>query len=206
MFSSKRKMMSWAVPLPRGGYRVYCKGASEIVIARCDAMLSASGEAAPLSDAKRQQLMETVVRPFAGEAYRTIALAYRDLPGVKSASSKELEATHSTMTNADGSAAYVAETGLTLLALTGIADPLRPEVPGAIERCNRAGADALRLRRRSVPTPRPREVQDVSPRHRREDGHGRQPRHRRRDRKELRHLAAAGPRVGRVRERPATRP
>jgi len=141
MFSSKRKMMSWAVPLPRGGYRVYCKGASEIVIARCDAMLSASGEAAPLSDAKRQQLMETVVRPFAGEAYRTIALAYRDLPGVKSASSKELEATHSTMTNADGSAAYVAETGLTLLALTGIADPLRPEVPGAIERCNRAGID-----------------------------------------------------------------
>ena len=32
MFSSARKMMSWAVPTATG-YRIYCKGASEINLA-----------------------------------------------------------------------------------------------------------------------------------------------------------------------------
>jgi Ca2+ transporting ATPase len=30
MFSSARKMMSWAVKRPGGGYRLYSKGASEV--------------------------------------------------------------------------------------------------------------------------------------------------------------------------------
>ena len=34
MFSSARKLMSWAVPY-RKGYRVYVKGAAEIVLSRC---------------------------------------------------------------------------------------------------------------------------------------------------------------------------
>merc|ERR1719215_836349 len=34
VFSSARKMMSWAVPREDGGFRIYAKGASEIILAR----------------------------------------------------------------------------------------------------------------------------------------------------------------------------
>merc|ERR1712194_181271 len=34
VFTSARKMMSWAVPKPGGGFRVFSKGASEIILAR----------------------------------------------------------------------------------------------------------------------------------------------------------------------------
>ena len=33
MFSSARKLMSWAIPTGQGTYRVYVKGAAEIVLA-----------------------------------------------------------------------------------------------------------------------------------------------------------------------------
>jgi Ca2+ transporting ATPase len=67
---------------------------------------------------------------------RTLALAYRDLPdGV------DFEAKSDSVLNADGSTANEVETKLTFVALVGIEDPLRPEVPGAIEKCYEAGID-----------------------------------------------------------------
>ena len=63
MFSSARKMMSWAVPLKGGGYRLFSKGASEIVISRCDLYLTDDKakkkeaiSVAPLGDDKRAEI------------------------------------------------------------------------------------------------------------------------------------------------------
>ncbi|KAH8096368.1 calcium-transporting ATPase [Aureococcus anophagefferens] len=76
-----------------------------------------------------------VVKDFASDAMRTIALAYKDMPKPES-----WEATSAATKNADGTDAFAAETGLTLLAVVGIEDPLRDEPP-AIARCYKAGID-----------------------------------------------------------------
>jgi len=43
--------------------------------------------------------------------------------------------------NSDGSEAFEVETDLTFVALVGIKDPLRIEVPGVTRDCYRAGID-----------------------------------------------------------------
>ena len=137
-FTSARKMMSWAVPLIQGGYRIYCKGATEVLIARCNhhfTKLSSTDDAIELNDESRQGILG-VGEMYARRGMRTLALAYRDLPdGV------DFEAKSDSVFNADGSAANEVETKLTFVALVGIEDPLRPEVPGAIEKCYEAGID-----------------------------------------------------------------
>lgn len=135
MFSSARKMMAWAVPHGRG-YRVYVKGAAEIVLGRC-AWEVTSGRVSKLKDERRDGFyVNEVVKSFAADAMRTIALAYRDFDKRPS----DWSATCS-VTNADGSSAFLAETELTLLAVVGIEDPLRDEVPPAIQKCYGAGID-----------------------------------------------------------------
>ncbi|KAL3779957.1 hypothetical protein ACHAW5_000677 [Stephanodiscus triporus] len=132
-FTSARKMMSWAVPLIQGGYRIYCKGASEVLLARCNHQFA--NDVVELNDASRQGILR-VGEMYARRGMRTLALAYRDLPdGV------DFEAKSDSVLNADGSEANAVETNLTFVALVGIEDPLRPEVPEAIEKCYEAGID-----------------------------------------------------------------
>lgn len=76
-FNSARKSMSTVVPLPEGGYRIFTKGASEIVLARCSAIMKDSGTIAPLTSADHRLIVTSVVKPMAGRSLRTIALAYR---------------------------------------------------------------------------------------------------------------------------------
>jgi Ca2+ transporting ATPase len=100
-FTSARKMMSWAVPLIQGGYRIYCKGASEVLVARCNYHFTkenSAGDAVELNDASRQGILR-VGEMYARRGMRTLALAYRDLPdGV------DFEAKSDRVVNADGSA------------------------------------------------------------------------------------------------------
>jgi len=134
-FSSARKMMSWAVTRKEGGYRVYVKGASEIILGRCDKAKFANGEVKDMSDENKATIITDVIGAFANKAMRTIGLAFKDmddLPG---------DDTDEAILNTDGSPAFLCETGLTLVAITGIEDPLRPEVPLAIQRCYKAGID-----------------------------------------------------------------
>jgi magnesium-transporting ATPase (P-type) len=70
------------------------------------------------------------------EETRCLGLAYRDLPV-----GFDLESVSATMKNSDGTNAFEAETELIGIALVGIEDPLRPEVPGAIKQCYEAGID-----------------------------------------------------------------
>jgi len=134
-FTSARKMMSWAVPREDGGYRVYCKGASEVVLARCDKYHSENDEDIAYTEDLKKEALE-VSLAYARRGMRCLALAYRDLP-----EGFDLDATSADVKNSDGSDAFAAETCMTSIALIGIEDPLRPEVPGAIEKCYQAGID-----------------------------------------------------------------
>lgn len=79
-FNSARKSMSTVVPLPGGGYRLFTKGASEIVLEKCTGIMKDGGNVVSLSPADHRQIVSSVVKPMAGRALRTIALAYRLVP------------------------------------------------------------------------------------------------------------------------------
>jgi Ca2+ transporting ATPase len=134
-YSSARKMMSWAVRNSDGGYRIYSKGGGDLILKRCSNVLIAGGKVDQISAAIMQSA-EDAVSTFASEAMRTIAFAYQDLPnGV------DFMAEHESVTQPDGSPAFKAECGLTLIGVLGIEDPLRDEVPEAIQKCYTAGID-----------------------------------------------------------------
>mmetsp|Transcript_37554 Transcript_37554/g.101818 ORF Transcript_37554/g.101818 Transcript_37554/m.101818 type:complete len:1270 (+) Transcript_37554:110-3919(+) len=79
MFSSARKMMSWAVPNPEGGFRIFTKGASEVVLDRCTVVVDKAG-ATPFQQELKDYITTEVISDFASQAMRTIALAYKDIP------------------------------------------------------------------------------------------------------------------------------
>jgi len=134
-FSSARKMMSWVIPLEDGRFRIYTKGAQEVVLSRCTKYLGAGDNIEDLTPECVDDFMEHS-QIYARRGMRTLALAYGDLPA-----GTDLEAISSTVKNSDGSDAFQVETDLIAVGLVGIEDPLRREVPGAIEKCYGAGID-----------------------------------------------------------------
>jgi Ca2+ transporting ATPase len=134
-FSSARKMMSWAVPVEGGGYRLFCKGAPEVLLSRCVRYIGEDGEEHELTNDVKDEYA-AIAEAYARRGMRCIALAYGDLPP-----GFNLEKQSETVKNSDGSPAFEAETKLVACALVGIEDPLRAEVPDAIEKCYKAGID-----------------------------------------------------------------
>ncbi|KAJ6944552.1 calcium-transporting ATPase 4 [Populus alba x Populus x berolinensis] len=119
-FNSEKKMMSVLVSLPdNGGFRAFCKGASEIILKMCDKMLTADGKAVPLSEKQRQKITD-VINGFACEALRTLCLAFKDMENNSGANS-------------------MPDNNYTLIAVVGIKDPIRPEVKEAVKTCLDAG-------------------------------------------------------------------
>eukprot|EP01137_Pigoraptor_chileana_P011737 Opistho-2@63129 len=117
-FSSKDKMMG--VVIQKGDkHRLYVKGASEIVLARCSHILDASGNAVAIS-AEARAACEQQIETMATQALRTICLAYVDLKPRADYESMPAE-------------------GLIITGIVGIQDPVRPEVPDAVRRCQKAG-------------------------------------------------------------------
>ena len=137
-FTSARKMMSWAVPLEDGtrGYRVYSKGASEVILDRCSRELDQYGKEVSLTSEGVETLVSTS-ETYARRGMRCLGLAYRDLQ----AGEANFEELSSSVVNSDGSQAFLCETDLVFVALVGIEDPLRKEVPDAITKCYQAGID-----------------------------------------------------------------
>lgn len=134
-FSSARKLMSWAVPKEGGGYRIYTKGAQEIVYSRCNRFINEYGEIEEMTDDAGEKMV-SVAQLYARRGMRCLGLAFADLPP-----GFDLNKVSDIVTNSDGSAANEAETNMIALGLVGIEDPLRKEVPLAIEKCYRAGID-----------------------------------------------------------------
>ncbi|KAL1525202.1 hypothetical protein AB1Y20_020072 [Prymnesium parvum] len=134
VFSSGRKMMSYAIPLENGRWRIYCKGGADVVLPRCSHILESDG--VRVLEQKSSTRIFNMISKFAAAAMRNILLAYRDFD-----SEPDWKSLSTTTLNPDGTVAFEVETELTVVGLLGIEDPLRPEVPPAINKCYIAGVD-----------------------------------------------------------------
>ncbi|XP_041431053.1 plasma membrane calcium-transporting ATPase 3 isoform X1 [Xenopus laevis] len=123
-FNSVRKSMSTIIRLPNGGFRLYNKGASEIVLKKCSNILTSAGDLRAFRARDREEMVKKVIEPMACDGLRTICIAYRDFPGVPEP-------------EWDNENEIVGD--LTCIGVVGIEDPVRPEVPEAIRKCQRAG-------------------------------------------------------------------
>uniref|UniRef100_A0A8C9X4W6 Calcium-transporting ATPase n=1 Tax=Sander lucioperca TaxID=283035 RepID=A0A8C9X4W6_SANLU len=124
-FNSVRKSMSTVLKMADGSYRMFSKGASEILLKKCYKILTANGESKVFRPRDRDDMVKKVIEPMASEGLRTICLAYRDFP--VSEGEPDWDNENDILS------------GLTCLCVVGIEDPVRPEVPDAIRKCQRAG-------------------------------------------------------------------
>ncbi|XP_072135032.1 plasma membrane calcium-transporting ATPase 1-like isoform X1 [Mobula birostris] len=121
-FNSARKSMSTVLKNADGSFRMYSKGASEIILRKCTKLINKSGDVVVFKARDRDEMVKKVIEPMACEGLRTICLAYRDFV-------KEPDWDNENEILCD----------LTCITVVGIEDPVRPEVPDAITKCQRAG-------------------------------------------------------------------
>ncbi|MBE6943948.1 MAG: cation-translocating P-type ATPase [Ruminococcaceae bacterium] len=118
-FDSGRKMMS-TVHAVDGKFIQYTKGGPDVVLARCKYYLE-NGEVKPMTDRKIAEIM-AANKQMADRALRVLAAAQRNW---------DKKPEDNTPENL--------EQELIFLGLTGMIDPVRPEVKAAIEECRNAG-------------------------------------------------------------------
>lgn len=124
-FNSSRKSMSTVIPNDGNGYILYSKGASEQILNRCTSIIGEGGKTVAFTAEDRENMIKGVIEPMASNGLRTIGIAYKQFPLDQGEPDWENEAE--------------AISGLTCIAVVGIEDPVRPEVPPAIEKCVKAG-------------------------------------------------------------------
>jgi len=137
-FNSARKSMSTIIPLDTGGFRVYTKGASEIVMKKCSFLLAENGRVDSFTAHHQDRLVQTVIEPMAKDGLRTICLAYRDFVPTK-AEKNQVHYDSSTEPNFEAMGEDNVIANMTCVCIVGIEDPVRPEVPASIAQCQRAG-------------------------------------------------------------------
>lgn len=125
-FDSMRKMMSTVHTNPDGGYIQYTKGAPDEVLKKCTEILDGTSVRA-ITDADRKAILDAN-KSMADDALRVLALAFRHYD------------------NEPHSYDYAElEQNLVFVGLTGMIDPVRPEVKDAIAECKRAGIRAIMI-------------------------------------------------------------
>ena len=124
-FDSGRKMMS-TVHASSGSFVQYTKGGPDVVLARCAYYLEGS-EVKPMTEEKRAEIM-AANKAMADKALRVLAAAKRDWNEKP----------------ADNTPEFL-EQELVFIGLTGMIDPVRPEVKAAIEECRSAGIRAVMI-------------------------------------------------------------
>lgn len=114
-----------------GVERIHIKGASEIVLESCTHYLDSNGNKQVIDEAMKNKLNETI-KSYAKNALRTIAFAYKDLqPGLGGPNREDMVM--------GTKIAVVEQTDNVLIAIAGIMDIIRDEVPKAVSQCNFAG-------------------------------------------------------------------
>ncbi|XP_059609751.1 plasma membrane calcium-transporting ATPase 1 isoform X5 [Phlebotomus argentipes] len=133
-FNSVRKSMSTVIPRPGGGFRLYTKGASEIVLKKCAFIYGHDGVLEKFTRDMQERLLHQVIEPMACDGLRTISIAFRDfVPGKAAINEVHVDQEP----NWEDEENIV--NNLTCLCVVGIEDPVRPEVPDAIRKCQKAG-------------------------------------------------------------------
>ncbi len=124
-FDSSRKMMSTIHDLG-GSFVQYTKGGPDVVLAKCSFYYE-DGKVLPMTEAKRGEIM-AANKAMADKALRVLAAAKRDWASKPTDNSPEF-----------------LEQDLIFLGLTGMIDPVRPEVKAAIDDCRAAGIRAVMI-------------------------------------------------------------
>ena len=120
-FDSGRKMMSTVHRHTDGSIPQFTKGAPDEVLKKCTHYLGADGSAMPMTDGYREKIL-AANKDMADRALRVLAAAKREWP----AHPESEEPVH-------------LEQELCFIGLTGMIDPVRPEVKDAIVECRSAG-------------------------------------------------------------------
>ncbi|KAI4145015.1 MAG: hypothetical protein LQ340_006456 [Diploschistes diacapsis] len=134
-FDSKRKCMATVVRTNNNGrYRMFVKGASELMLAQCTRMVKD-----PLRDlmdapitTEEIDLLNSTINSYAAKSLRTIGLLYRDFEewppkGCTQRAEPKLAEFDKVFRE------------MTFLSVVGIKDPLRDGVPEAVQTCQSAG-------------------------------------------------------------------
>jgi calcium-translocating P-type ATPase len=127
-FSSDRKRMSTLVRRSDGTLRLLVKGAPEVILERSSRVQD--GDRSRELAASDREAVSAMVATLSGSGQRTLGLGYRDLPADFPTEGEDLATTAERL-----------ESELVFFALAGIADPVRPEVAGAIDASRRAGVE-----------------------------------------------------------------
>jgi len=118
-FDSGRKMMSTVHDLG-GSFVQYTKGGPDVILSRC-AYYYENGQTHPMTEEKRREILFQN-KTMADKALRVLAVAKREWNEKP----------------ADNNPEFL-EQELVFVGLTGMIDPVRPEVKAAIEQCRTAG-------------------------------------------------------------------
>jgi len=124
-FDSGRKMMSTIHDLG-GKFVQYTKGGPDVILERCAYYLDGN-EVKPMTEEKRSEIMASN-KAMADKALRVLAAAKRDWSEKPADNSPE-----------------ALEKDLIFIGLTGMIDPVRPEVKAAIDECRSAGIRAVMI-------------------------------------------------------------
>lgn len=134
-FDSGRKCMGIVTQLPKGGARLYIKGASEIVLGKCSHTIrdpGADDSVAPLTP-DNEKFITDLIESYATRSLRTIGISYRDFESWPPPNTRR----------GDGSKDEVLFDDLfhsmTFFGMVGIQDPLRDGVFDAVKACQMAG-------------------------------------------------------------------
>ena len=125
-FDSGRKMMSVVVEEADGTFEQYTKGGPDVVLSRCTHVYE-NGEVVPMTDARREEIL-AANKAMADQALRVLALSSRTY----------------TEKPSDCSPAAL-EHDLVFCGLSGMIDPVRPEVTAAIAEAKEAGIRAVMI-------------------------------------------------------------
>lgn len=121
-FSTERKYMATLVrSLLDNQVILYVKGAPEIVLSKCSQVMTAKGDV-PVTDYR--PTVEGQLLDYQNQAMRTLGFAYKIID-----------------TAQDDQIETLAAQGLTFLGIAAISDPVRPDVPAAVQTCLDAGID-----------------------------------------------------------------
>lgn len=120
-FSTERKFMATLVQSPLIGKKVlYVKGAPEIVLSKCkDVFLDGSR----VDAVEYRGMVETQLLTYQNMAMRTLGFAFKIVDEAET----------------DDCVSLVAKNDLSFLGVVAISDPIRPDVPAAVAKCQSAG-------------------------------------------------------------------
>ena len=119
-FDSGRKLMSTVHSMKDGKFEQYTKGAPDVLISRCSTYWDGSSQQA-MTDEKREEIL-TANKSLANQALRVLSAGFRRWDNMPEDISPE-----------------ALEKDLCFVGLTGMIDPVRPEVQPAILECKNAG-------------------------------------------------------------------